>query len=362
MIKFLDLHKQYLNIKDEIDNAIKAVIEKSSFISGDFVSIFVNEFAKYLNIDYCIGVGNGTDALEIAIESLDLPKGSEILVPANTFIATSEAVTRSGHKVVFCDCKQDDHTISPQDIREKITKKTRAIIPVHLYGCPCDMDEILDIAKNDNLKIIEDCAQAHGAEFNRKKVGTFGDIATFSFFPGKLLGAYGDGGAIVTNDKELSDKCKKIANHGRLHKFDHTMEGRNSRLDGLQAAILSVKLTYLDEWVNKRNEIAGVYDEKLHNIADITKVDIRKKHAYHLYVIRVPNRNTLIEKFKENNISYGIHYPDILPKLEAYKYLKQYNDCKQANNFSKLIISLPIHEYMREKEIKKVINTIKKSR
>lgn len=233
MIEFLDLNKQYHSIKEEIDSAIMAVIHESAFISGKYVEIFEKEFATYQVADYCVGVANGTDAIEIAIEALNLPNGSEIIVPANSFIASSEAITRSGHRVVFCDCDENNYTISIRSLKEKLTQKTRAVLAVHLYGHPCDMDKILSIASQNNLKVIEDCAQAHGAEYKGKKVGTIGDIATFSFFPSKNLGAYGDGGAILTNNAHLAEKCRMIANHGRIEKYNHKFEGRNSRLDGL---------------------------------------------------------------------------------------------------------------------------------
>ena len=231
MVKFLDLKSQYDSIKDEIDEAIKNVISETAFIGGKYVEQFEKEFAEFCQAKYCQGVANGTDALEIVIEALDLPKGSEIIVPANSFIASSESVTRSGHKVVFCDCDESNYTISIPSLKSKITPNTKAIIAVHLYGHPCDMDEILAIAKEHNLKVIEDCAQSHGAEYKGKRVGAIGDAGTFSFYPGKNLGAYGDGGAIVTNDKELATKCKMIANHGRIEKYNHEFEGRNSRLD-----------------------------------------------------------------------------------------------------------------------------------
>ena len=219
MIKFLDLKSQYDSIKDEIDKAISNVIDETAFIGGKYVEQFEKEFAKFCQAEYCQGVANGTDALEIVIKALDLPKGSEIIVPANSFISSSESVTRSGHKVVFCDCNEHNYTISIPSLKSKITSNTKAIVVVHLYGHPCNMDEILTLAKKHNLKVIEDCAQSHGAEYKGKRVGAIGDAGTFSFYPGKNLGAYGDGGAIVTNNEELAKKCKMIANHGRIEKI-----------------------------------------------------------------------------------------------------------------------------------------------
>ena len=224
MVKFLDLKNQYSNIQKEIDRAIKSVINDAAFIGGKYLRKFEEEFAYYQKAKFCIGVANGTDGLEIAIEALNLPKNSEIIVPANTFISTAEAVTRAGHKVVFCDSDKNNYTISVSSINSKITKNTKAIIAVHLYGHPCDMDKIMTIAKKNDLKVIEDCAQAHGAEYKGKRVGAIADVGVFSFYPGKNLGAYGDGGAIITNDPNLEKKSRMIANHGRIEKYNHEFE------------------------------------------------------------------------------------------------------------------------------------------
>jgi len=269
MVKFVDLQAQYLSIKSEIDSAIESVISDSAFIGGKYVQQFEESFSQYQDAKYCIGVGNGTDALEIAIEALNLPKGSEIIVPANSFIASAEAVVRTGHKIVFCDVNSDDYTINLDDVKRRVSDETSAIIAVHMYGHPCDMDLLLNIAKEYNLKIIEDCAQAHGAEYKNRKIGTIGDIGCFSFYPGKNLGAYGDAGAIVVDSKKLSIKCRMIANHGRISKYNHEFSGRNSRLDGLQAAVLSVKLKYLDQWTNQRIAIANKYMSELKDVPGI---------------------------------------------------------------------------------------------
>jgi dTDP-4-amino-4,6-dideoxygalactose transaminase len=361
MIKFLDLKRQYDDIKEEIDEAIRDVISETAFIGGKYVDKFEQEFANFQETKYCVGVGNGTDALEIAIESLGLPKGSEIIVPANSFIASSESVTRTGHKVVFCDCDKDNYTISIPSIKLKLTKHTRAIVAVHLYGHPCDMDEVLSIAKKNNLKVIEDCAQAHGAEYKGKKVGAIGDIGAFSFYPGKNLGAYGDGGAIVTNDKALAKKCKMIANHGRIEKYNHEFEGRNSRLDGLQAAILSVKLKYLDSWTNARIKVADYY---LENLIDIDGITLPKREdwatqVYHLFVIRTRKRDELQKYLKENGISSGVHYPISLPKLKAYEYTKQFSEVFFANVGDDELLSLPIGSHLYENDLINIVKTLK---
>jgi dTDP-4-amino-4,6-dideoxygalactose transaminase len=361
MIKFLDLKNQYDSIKDEIDIAIKNVIDKSAFIGGEYITKFENEFAKYHEAKYCIGVGNGTDALEIAIESLSLPKDSEVIVPANSFIASSEAITRTGHKVVFSDCDKNNYTISIESLKSKITKNTKAIVVVHLYGHPCNMDQILQIAKEYNLKTIEDCAQAHGAEYKNKKVGAIADIGTFSFYPGKNLGAYGDGGAIVTNNEYLAKKCKMIANHGRIEKYNHEFEGRNSRLDGLQAGILSVKLRHLDKWTNQRIEIADYYLQNLKKIKEVIlpKRENWAKQVYHLFVIRVKSRDKLQQYLKDNDIQSAIHYPIALPKLKAYEYINQKNEDFFANYYDEQLLSLPIGEHLNKDDLQHICNTIK---
>ena len=361
MIPFLDLKKQYEDIKEEIDEAIKNVISETAFVGGKYVDKFENEFVVYQEAEYCVSVGNGTDALEIAIESLDLPKGSEIIVPANSFIASSEAITRSGHKVVFCDADENNYTISIPSIKSKITANTKAIMAVHLYGHPCDMDEILTIAKEYNLKVIEDCAQAHGAEYKGRKVGAIGNIGTFSFYPGKNLGAYGDGGAIITNDKNLAIKCKMIANHGRIEKYNHEFEGRNSRLDGLQAAILSVKLRHLDTWTDARIKVADFY---LKNLKDIDGVILPKrenwaKQVYHLFVIRTNKRDELQQYLKENNISCGVHYPISLPKLKAYEYTDQANENFFANSSDHELLSLPIGDHLSNDDLEYIKEILK---
>ena len=361
MVKFLNLKSQYDSIKLEIDDAIKGVIENSAFIGGENVNQFENNFCNYTEVEHCIGVGNGTDALEISIEALNMPIGSEIIVPANSFISSSEAVTRSGHKVVFADVDRESYVISIEDIKKRITAKTKAIIAVHLYGHPCDMDELDKIAKEYNLYIIEDCAQAHGAEYKGKKVGGIGDIAAFSFYPGKNLGAYGDGGAITTNNLKLASQSRKIANHGRTAKYDHDFEGRNSRLDSLQAAILNVKLKHLDSWVNKRIKVADKYLLELKGVEDIVLPIKQKsvKQAYHLFVIRTSKRDELKSYLAERDIQTGIHYPISLPKLKAYQYAEQANDHMFANSSDTSLLSLPIGEHLTDKDIMSVIMAVK---
>lgn len=361
MIKFLDLQAQYKTIKPEINQAIKDVIEESAFIGGKYVKQFEKEFSAYVDAKYCVGVANGTDALEIAIEGLNMPPGSEIIVPANSFIASSEAVTRQGHKVVFADADADSYVISIDDVKKRITSKTKAIMAVHLYGHPCDMDALYELADKYNLYIIEDCAQAHGAEYKGKKVGGIGDVATFSFYPGKNLGAFGDGGAITTNNELLAKKCRMIANHGRIAKYDHEFEGRNSRLDGLQAAILSVKLKHLSDWTKKRIKFANQYLDLLKDEKNII-LPVRQKsvkQVYHLFVIRTERRDELKSYLEGQGIQTGVHYPKSLPRLQAYDYTGQANELMFANQTDKNLLSLPIGEHLTEIDIHKVVTAIK---
>lgn len=354
MIKFLDLHAQYLGIKSEMDAAIAGVIADSAYIGGERVKKFEADFAAYIGAKHCVGVGNGTDAIEIALKSLGLPQGSKVLVPANSFIATSEAVTNAGFEVVFADVK-DDYTI-----KLEMSEGLKAVICVHLYGLPCDMDEITAFCVKHSLALIEDCAQAHGAKYKCRKVGTFGDAATFSFYPGKNLGAYGDGGAITTNDDALAKKMRMMANHGRTGKYNHEFEGRNSRLDGLQAAVLSVKLPHLEEWLERRNNIASVY---LRELADtpliLPKVHSDRRHVWHLFVVRTDRRDELKEFLSSCGIETGIHYPIALPKLAAYSYNTQDTSEFFACRTDKELLSLPIGEHLSESDAMLVCEKIK---
>ncbi|MFC1652370.1 DegT/DnrJ/EryC1/StrS family aminotransferase [Planctomycetota bacterium] len=360
MIKFLDLRQQYLSIKNEIDGAIAAVIKDSAFIGGKYTGQFEEHFAEYQQAAHCVGVGNGTDALEIAIESLGLPPGSEIIVPANSFVASAEAIQRSGHQVVFCDVNGDDYTIDINDIKQRITQNTSAIVAVHLYGHPCDMDPLLSLAGEKHLRVIEDCAQAHGAEYKGRRVGTIGDIGTFSFFPGKNLGAYGDGGAIVTDCAEMARKCRMLANHGRLKKYDHEIPGRNSRLDGLQAAVLDVKLNYLEDWTEHRIRMADAYLQQLSQSEGIVLPHKKEwaRHVYHLFVIRVSGRDGLKTDLAEAGIQTGIHYPHALPQLGAFNKLDQSYDHLTANQFGEDLLSLPMGGHIECEDVQMIVGQV----
>lgn len=361
MIKFLDLAAQYQSIKPAIDNAIANVIRDAAFIGGKYVKEFEQQFAGYVGARHCIGVANGTDALEIAIEAAQLPPSSEIIVPSNSFIASAEAVTRCGHKVVFADVDHGCYTLTAETVRSKVTERTKAIIAVHLYGHPCDMDPLLEICNEHGLTLVEDCAQAHGAEYKGRKIGTLGNIAAFSFYPGKNLGAYGDAGAIITNNDNLALRARKIANHGRVDKYDHEFEGRNSRLDGIQAAVLQVKLAQLDKWISNRIALADFYSDALHGIGDIV-VPARRdwaKHAYHLYVIRTDQRGELAQFLAEREIETGVHYPIALPKLKAYVYAGQAGEATFANQNDRTLLSLPIGDHLNIDDAQQVVTAVR---
>jgi len=362
-IQFVDLQSQYATIKEEIDRVISDVIAKSAFIGGSYVQSFEAGFAGFCNAKYCIGVGNGTDALFIALKTLGIGAGDEVVTVANSFIATSEAITQTGARVVFVDIDPKTYNIDTNKIEAKITSRTKAIIPVHLYGQPADMDPIIALAKKHSLRIIEDAAQAHGAAYKGKTIGSLGDMACFSFYPGKNLGAYGDAGAIVTSDDALAGKARVFANHGRVDKYDHEMEGINSRLDGLQAAILGVKLKHLDAWSEARRRNAYLYNENLKGADLVAPMEMENvKAVYHLYVVRTKKeqRQRLQDHLNSKGIATGIHYPIALPNLKAYSYLKHNkNDFPEATKASEEILSLPIYPELSKSQIQFIAQEIK---
>jgi dTDP-4-amino-4,6-dideoxygalactose transaminase len=361
-VAFVDLHAQYESIKGEIDKAISDVIAQTAFIGGTHLLSFETAFAQFCHVKNCVGVGNGTDAIFIALKALGIGQGDEVITVANSFIATSEAITQTGARVVFVDINPKTFNIDTKQIESKITPKTKAIIPVHLYGQPVDMDAVLAIAKAHKLKVIEDAAQAHGAMYKGRRVGSLGDVACFSFYPGKNLGAYGDAGAIVTDNDELAKKARMFANHGRIDKYDHELEGINSRMDGLQAAILDVKLRYLKEWTEKRRKNARLYTELLKGTDVVTPFEMENVEAvYHLYVVRVKRelRQELQAYLKSKGIATGIHYPIALPNLKAYSYLQsKETDFPHATKASHEILSLPLFPELSESQITHVAECI----
>ena len=363
MIPFVDLKAQYDSIKDEIDEAIQNVLNTTSFIMGEELKKFEEEFAQFCDVKYAIGVANGSDALILALKACGIGKGDEVITVPHTFIATTEAISNVGGKVVFVDIDPKTFTIDVSKIEEKITGKTKAIIPVHLYGQPADMDPIIELAKKHNLKIIEDAAQAHGAEYKGKKVGSIGEVGCFSFYPGKNLGAYGDAGMVTTDNDEIAEKVKLLRNHGRItKKYEHEIEGYSSRLDNLQAAILRVKLRHLNKWNESRRENAKKYNELLNNIGGITtpyEADYAK-HVYHLYVIKTEGRDKLREELKFKGISTGIHYPIPLHLQPAYNYLGyKRGDFSVTEEYSQKILSLPMFAELTDDQIEEIVDIIK---
>ncbi|NLW33615.1 MAG: DegT/DnrJ/EryC1/StrS family aminotransferase [Fibrobacter sp.] len=362
-IPFVDLKSQYNEIKQEIDSAISEVISNTAFIGGKYARQFEESFAKYTGVKHCVGVGNGTDALFIALKTLGIGPGDEVITAANSFIATSEAISATGARVVFVDINPKLYTIDVTKIEEKITPKTKAIIPVHLYGQPADMDPILSIAKKHNLKVIGDAAQAHGALYKGKKIAQCADMTCYSFYPGKNLGAYGDAGAIVTDNDTWAENARKFANHGRAAKYNHEFEGVNSRMDGIQGAVLGVKLNYIEDWTEKRRRNAYLYNELLQGVVT-TPVELDDVRAvYHLYVVKVEaaKREAFQAFLKENGIDTGIHYPIALPYLQAYDYLNHTeSDFPVSLKTSQEIVSLPMCPQLNEEQIAYVAEIIKK--
>jgi len=361
-VPFVDLLSQYSTIKSQIDEAIANVIGDSAFVGGSgnkYVQAFETSFADYLGIKYCVSCANGTDSLEMIIRALGIGPGDEVLVPALTWISTSEAVSAVGATPIFVDILPDFYTINPKKILAAITPRTKAIIPVHLYGLPAEMDEIMEIARQYKLIVIEDCAQAHGATYKGKKVGTIGDAGSFSFYPGKNLGAYGDAGCIVTNNPELTTLVRMITNHGQLTKHRHKMEGRNSRMDGLQAAILSVKLPLLEQWIESRIKNATFYTQLIGQRAKCPIVPDYSRHVFHLFVIETDNRDVLRQKLTAAGVETAVHYPCALPFLEVYsRFNYKKEDFPIASTITQRIVSLPMFAELTEKQIESVADLI----
>jgi dTDP-4-amino-4,6-dideoxygalactose transaminase len=358
-IPFVDLHAQYLSIKPEIDAAMAEVIAQSAYIRGPQVDAFEQAWAKTLGVKHCVSCANGTDAIYVAMRGLGLKPGDEVITTAHSWISTSETITQAGGRVVFCDTDNDTFTINPAQVEAKITSRTVGIIPVHLYGQAADMDAIMAIAKKHKLWVIEDCAQAHLARFKGKLIGTFGNAATFSFYPGKNLGAYGDAGAATTNDDKLADWMTTYARHGG--KGEHVMEGINSRMDGLQGAVLNMKLPRLAAWTQARQRVAARYNELLKGVGDIVTPHVApdRDHVYHLYVIRTGKRDALKKYLGDASIATVLNYPKALPFYPAYSYLgHKPEDFPVAYANQSRILSLPIFPEMTDAMISYVAGKI----
>ncbi|MFH2044601.1 MAG: DegT/DnrJ/EryC1/StrS family aminotransferase [Pseudomonadota bacterium] len=362
-IPFLDLKSQYLSIKNEVDYAIKQVIDNCAFAGGPFVERFEKAFAPYCQCKEAIGVGSGTDALWIALIALGIGDGDEVITVPASFIATAEAISFSGAKPVFVDVDKATCNMNPELIEAAITSKTKAIIPVHLFGQMADMDPITKIAKKHKLFVIEDACQAHGSEYKGKRAGSIGDAGCFSFYPGKNLGAYGEAGAVVTNNIELAEKMRIFRDHGQSKKYFHKMIGWNGRMDGIQGAILEVKLKYLSAWNDARREKAGIYKELLEDTEHILlPVETSQtKHVYHIYAIRTKKRDKLIEHLTKAGISCGIHYPVPIHLQDAYKSMElEKGSFPVAEKCADELVSLPMFPELNREQIEYVAHEIKR--
>ncbi|HET7114475.1 MAG TPA: DegT/DnrJ/EryC1/StrS family aminotransferase [Pyrinomonadaceae bacterium] len=359
-IPLVGLFDQYQTIKSEIDAAIQNIITKSAFVGGDEVRRFESEFAAYCEAKACVGVGNGTDALYLTLRALGIGPGDEVITVAHTFIATSEAISMTGATPIFIDVLEDTMLMDPALIEPAITPRTKAIVPVHLYGQSCDMDAIMEIARKHDLKVVEDAAQAHGGRWRGQRVGSIGDAATFSFYPGKNLGAFGDAGAVVSQDEGLIERIRMLANHGRLEKYTHKMEGVNSRLDGMQAAILRVKLRYLDEWNQKRRAHADFYLESLSPSEFRPQaVNPNAEPVWHLFVVRLADREALQKKLKDEGIATGIHYPVPLHVQPAYENRQiPLGSLPVTERAANEVVSLPMYPELSEAQLESIVNAM----
>jgi dTDP-4-amino-4,6-dideoxygalactose transaminase len=359
-IPLVGLFDQYQNIKSEIDTAIQNIINSSAFVGGEAVRSFEKDFAAYCEAKACVGVGNGTDALYLTLRALGVGPGDEVITVAHTFIATSEAIAMTGAFPVFIDVLDDTMLMDPSKIEAAITPRTKAIIPVHLYGQSCDMDAIMEIARKHGLKVVEDAAQAHGGRWRGQRVGSIGDAATFSFYPGKNLGAFGDAGAVVSQDEDLMEHVRMLANHGRLEKYTHKMEGVNSRLDGMQAAILSVKLRHLDEWNSKRRAHADFYLDSLsHDEFRPQAVNPNAEPVWHLFVVRVAEREALQKKLKDEGVATGIHYPVPLHLQPAYQHRQiPLGSLPVTEAAANQVVSLPMYAELTGSQLELIVNAM----
>ena len=361
-VQFIDFSEQYKIIKNEIDVGLKKVFEAGNFILGQEEKDFESEFASYCGARYGVGVNSGTDALYLAMASLDIGPGDEVILPTFTFIATALCVSYTGAKPIFVDIEDTTYNLDPKKVEKALTKKTKAILPVHIYGQSADMDEILKIAKKNNIKVVEDAAQAHGASYRGKRIGSLGDISCFSFYPTKSLGAFGDGGMIVTDNKEIYEKVLMLRDYGRTGRYEHKIKGYNSRLDTVQAVILSAKLKRLDSWNKMRADNALYYCELLKGVKGIKTPQTKKDrdHIYQTFAVRLKNRDRVAEGMKQKGIAVLIHYPIPLHLQEAYKELgHKAGDFPVAEGISREILSLPMFPHMTKKQIKYVCDSLK---
>jgi dTDP-4-amino-4,6-dideoxygalactose transaminase len=368
-IPFSDLNAQHKEINSQIDKAIKNVIKRSDFILGEDVGCFEEEFALFCHASYAVGVSSGTEALFLALLSLNIGPGDEVIVPDFTYIATSLAVSYTGARPVFVDIEEDTYNIDINEVKKAISSNTKAIIPVHLYGQPANMPEILKIAKENNLKVIEDAAQAHGASIKMpdgkwQVVGGLGDVGCFSFYPSKNLGALGDGGMVVTNNEEIYKRLLMLRDYGRISKYEHSIIGYNARLDTLQAAILRIKLKKLNSWNKMRQKAANIYNRLLNDVEGVITPYLAPwaEHIYHVYAIRAKSRDALLNRLKDNGVGALIHYPVPLHLQKAYENLGyKRGDFPVSEKIAQEIISLPMYPHIKVAQIKFVAKIIQET-
>lgn len=363
-IPLVDLQAQYASIKTDVDAAIRSVVESCAFVGGPAVKQFESAFATFLGANQVVSCANGTDAIYVVLRGLGIGSGDEVITVTNTFIATTEAISSTGAKPVLVDVRADTALLDTTKLEAAITPRTKAIIAVHLYGQPADMDEINRIAKARDLVVIEDAAQAHGAKYRGRRVGTLASAATFSFYPGKNLGAYGDGGAMAFMDDALAKKCAMLRDHGRLDKYLHEMEGVNSRLDTIQAAVLDVKLRHLDAWNAARRRAAGWYLERLRGIPDLVLPVVAdgNEPVWHLFVVRHPRRDQVRERMDKAGIGVGIHYPVPLHLQPAYRYLGHTKGAfPVAEELGATCLSLPLYPELTEAQVDRVVGALREA-
>jgi dTDP-4-amino-4,6-dideoxygalactose transaminase len=362
MIQLVDLYSQYQSIRSEIDRAIQSTIGESAFVGGREVDEFESEFAIYCQTKACVGVGNGTDAIYLTLRAMGIGPGDEVITVAHTFIATSEAISMAGARPVFVDISEDTMLIDPALIEAAITSHTKAIIPVHLYGQPCDMNAIMEIAERHGLRVIEDAAQAHGARWRDQRVGSIGDAGCFSFYPGKNLGAFGDAGAVVSNDADLIERIRTLGNHGRADKYTHRVEGVNSRLDGLQAAVLRVKLRHLDDWNEARRRHADYYFEALQGgDLRLPVVAQNAEPVWHLFVVRTADRAALQTTLQGEGIATGIHYPVPLHLQPAYDHHQWEKNLPVTERVAVSVLSIPMYPELTLPQLEKIVTALSRT-
>lgn len=361
-IPLVDLKAQYRGIKAEVDAAIQRTLEATSFVLGPDADAFEAEFARFCGAGHCIATANGTDATAIALKGLGVEAGDEVITVGHTFIATAEGISELGATPVFVDVLPDTLLMDPEQVASRITSKTRAIVPVHLYGQMADMDPIMALAEKHGLKVMEDACQAHGATYKGARAGAIGDAGTFSFYPGKNLGAYGDAGAITARDAAATDWMRRFRNHGRATKYTHDFVGRNSRMDGLQAAVLRVKLAHLDDWTERRRAIAAAYRERLAPLGvELVKAASYGEPVYHLFVVRVKDRDRVLEGMKQEGIEAGVHYPVPLHLQKAYEGLgMKAGSLPVTEAAAAEILSLPIFPEMSLEQVDRVVAALAK--